>query len=250
MDKRILGLAIGGSWKTGEIDQFSDLDFVIVIDDDSKSEITDQRFMIAESLGSLVNVFTGEHVGEPRLLICLYDDPPIHVDLVFKTTTEFHHRVENPVILWERENALSSIITTSKSEYPSHSLQWMEDRFWTWVHYCSLKLGRGEIFEFIDGITFMRSKVIGPLLLQKYGRNPSGVRRIEFVVSEEENSALAKTVPAYNSLDCYNSLLELIKLYTSLREVHQDNSFILRKSAEEASMKFLDTIGRELHLDS
>ncbi|MER7057532.1 MULTISPECIES: hypothetical protein [unclassified Streptomyces] len=26
-------------------------------------------------------------------------------------------------------------------------LQWIEDRFWIWVHYGATKLGRGELFE-------------------------------------------------------------------------------------------------------
>ena len=37
----------------------------------------------AAGLGPLLACFTGEHVGEPRLLIALYGPPPVHVDLKF-----------------------------------------------------------------------------------------------------------------------------------------------------------------------
>ncbi|NRS94850.1 hypothetical protein DFH40_002566 [Clostridium beijerinckii] len=42
-----------------------------------------ERIKIAESLGTLLSAFTGEHVGEPRLLICLCEPELLHVDLKF-----------------------------------------------------------------------------------------------------------------------------------------------------------------------
>ena len=42
-----------------------------------------ERRTIAESCGGLLAAFTGEHVGEPRLLICLYGPPLAHVNLKF-----------------------------------------------------------------------------------------------------------------------------------------------------------------------
>ena len=41
------------------------------------------RVQLAESLHLLLAAFTGEHVGEPRLLICLYRSPLLHVDLKY-----------------------------------------------------------------------------------------------------------------------------------------------------------------------
>jgi hypothetical protein len=53
-------------------------------------------------MGNLLAAFTGEHVGEPRLLICLFADPLMHVDLKFISLGQLSSRVEDPVILWER----------------------------------------------------------------------------------------------------------------------------------------------------
>ncbi len=247
-DSRIAGLALGGSWVGDEMDEFSDLDFVIIVNDNDEEEVKNNRLMIASSLGDLVNCFTGEHVGEPRLLICLYNNPPLHVDLVFKSVTDFSNRVEDPHILWEREDVLSAKINTSSPIYPSRSLQWMEDRFWTWVHYCALKLGRGELFEFIDGITFMRSVVIGPLLLRKYNRRPAGVRRAEFTITNDEHEHLSRTVCTNTSDSCYSALCEMIILYRLLREHHADTDFIFRKRAEFVAAKFLDDVARKKNI--
>jgi len=233
-DSRIAGLALGGSWVSGQMDEYSDLDFVIVVSDDKEEEISRNRVTIAASLGDRINYFTGEHVGEQRLLIGLNNDPPLHVDLVFKSVSDFSRRVEDPLILWERDNLLSKTIETTTSVFPSRSLQWMEDRFWTWVHYCALKLGRGELFEFIGGTTFMRSVVIGPLLLKKYGMRPVGVRRAEFAITDKEYEHLSRTLATNDPKSCYRVLKEMIVLYQTLREYHQDVDLIRRERAEIA----------------
>jgi hypothetical protein len=121
----------------------------------------------------------------------------------------------------------------------------MEDRFWTWVHYCALKLGRGELFEFIDGTTFMRSVVIGPLLLRKYGMRPVGVRRAEFTISDEEQNHLSRTIAMNDPKSCYRALKEMIILYQMLREYHQDADLVRKERAEIASTAFLDAVARQ-----
>lgn len=80
-DNRLTGLLAGGSMIHGAMDEYSDLDLVIVYDNAYRNEIMEQRIQLAEELGQLLSAFTGEHVGEPRLVICLYGPPLLHVDL-------------------------------------------------------------------------------------------------------------------------------------------------------------------------
>lgn len=86
-DSRIHSLLAGGSFIHGGFDQYSDLDFVVVIDPLYYDEIMAQRMAFAGTLGHLLHAFTGEHVGEPRLLICLFGPELLHVDLKFITST-------------------------------------------------------------------------------------------------------------------------------------------------------------------
>ena len=57
-------------------------------------------------LGPLLACFTGEHVGEPRLLIALYGPPLLHVDLKFVAERDLDVRVEDGRVLWQRDGAL------------------------------------------------------------------------------------------------------------------------------------------------
>jgi len=80
---RIVGVTIGGSAVIGAMDEFSDLDFVVVCRDDAQSDVVSEAHDFARRLGPLLAAFAGEHVGEPRLLIALYGPPLLHVDLKF-----------------------------------------------------------------------------------------------------------------------------------------------------------------------
>ncbi|ULL16668.1 oxalate:formate antiporter [Paenibacillus sp. H1-7] len=238
-DHRILGLLAGGSMITSTMDEYSDLDLIVVYDAGYQEEIMNQRVRIAEKLGNLLSGFTGEHVGEPRVVICLYGPPPLHVDLKFVTVQELEQRVENPIILWERGDEISALIQRTSPIYPYPSPQWIEDRFWVWVHYGATKLGRGELFELIDHVTYMRNAVLGPLYLIKNGELPSGVRRLEKYVSEGLDE-LKDTIPNHSTESCYHALQMTIRLYQQLRQ-HLGN-FENKREAEQVSVAYLETV--------
>jgi predicted nucleotidyltransferase len=237
-DSRFDGIAAGGSYITGEMDDFSDIDFIIVIKPEHYQEVMNERKLMASDLGNLLSAFTGEHVGEPRLLICLYGPPLLHVDLKFVSLDDFPHRVEDPVILWERDEELSKRMTEEEAVFPYPDLQWIEDRFWVWIHYAGTKLGRNEIFETIEFISFLRQSVIGPLVLMKNHKLPRGVRKIE-VDAPEESSRLRQTIVEYNKQSCIRSLEALTALYLELREKFATDAFEKKDEAQKYAVDYL-----------
>lgn len=240
-DERIVGISAGGSWITNSMDEFSDIDLVISVIPDHFSSVMDERIVIAKKLGNFLAVFTGEHVNEPRLLICLYGPPLLHVDLKFISAPDIINRVEDPIILWEKNGQVSSYMEQKPPKYPAPDLQWIEDRFWIWIHYAATKLGRGELFEVIEFISFLRMNVIGPLILMRNGYTPSGVRRIE-MKAKEELPLLIKTVTDYNAFSCVSSLKTIISLYRDLRVYHKKPGFIEYTEIEKESIKYLDDV--------
>ncbi len=193
VDPRIVGLAGAGSLITSSMDEFSDLDLIVVSADEHAAAVASERRQIVDSLGRCLAAFSGEHVGEPRLLICLYDSPLLHVDVKFVSLSDFAARIEDPVVLWERASALSAVIRRTEPKHPMPDVQWLEDRFWIWVHYAALRLGRGELFEVIDFLSFLRQVALGPLSLVQHGQLPRGVRRLE-TLAPRHLEAMKKTV--------------------------------------------------------
>jgi predicted nucleotidyltransferase len=163
-DSRIAGLALGGSYIKGALDDYSDLDFIVAVEPAHLEAVLNERVPIAEKLGIVLSSFTGEHVGVPSLLICLYDAPLLHVDFNFVTPEQAGKRLQDPVILFEKDGALSDVYAATKPMQLPSRLQWIEDRFWVWVHYIASKIGRGELFDALDSIGYIRENVLGPMI--------------------------------------------------------------------------------------
>lgn len=240
-DSRIAGVALGGSYCTGSMDAFSDLDFVIAVCPEYVAEVMNERIPIAGRLGNLLSAFTGEHVGEPRLIICLYDSPLIHVDYKFVSLGDAGKRVEDPVILYQKDNALTDAFSKQPAVFPMPDLQWMEDRFWVWIHYGATKIGRRELFEAMEHISFLRQTVIAPLLLMENGKLPRGVRNIEDN-AKDDLPALLETVAVHDAQSCIKALKATAELYIRLRESYLGEGLIVRRDAEKRALEYLNSI--------
>ena len=240
-DPRILGVAGAGSLITGTMDQYSDLDLVVVSRSADSAAVACERRALVEGLGPLLASFTGEHVGEPRLLICLYHRPLLHVDVKFVSLDEFAERIENPVVIWERGAELTAVIKKTPPVHPMPDLQWIEDRFWIWVHYTALRLGRGELFELLDFLGFLRQVVFGPLSLVQHGQLPRGVRRLE-TLAPRHLEAMKKTVASYDRDSCISAIRAAITLYRELRSEISNPSLIRRSEAEAAAVRYFEEI--------
>ena len=237
----VCGLAAGGSFLSRRLDRYSDLDLIVVTEGAvalGKSE----REKIAAGIGPLLAAFTGEHVNEPRLTICLYGPPLLHVDLKFLPTAQLSPRVEDPVLLWDRNGDVRSALASGKAAYPYPDLQWIEDRFWIWVHYGATKLGRGELLEAVDFLGALRRLALGPLALQQGGARPDGVRRVEDL-SMSAVTDLAATVAAYDPSSCYRALFNAIALYREQRAALAAPSLVQRSEAEAEAVSYLEAVG-------
>jgi hypothetical protein len=236
-DPRFLAVIVAGSVATGTPDEYSDLDLVLVCTDTDAREVLAQGKEFAAQVGPLLVVFTGEHVGEPRLLIALYGPPVIHVDLKFIGLSELDHRVEDGVILWQRDEQVHQRLQETSAAWPQPDPQWIEDRFWVWVHYIAVKLGRGELFEAVDGLGMLRGAAIVPLIVSGRTDRPAGVRRIE-ELAPELVPQLNQTVASPDRGDGLRALRAAIELYRQVRPT----DLVLRTEAEQAVIAYVDEL--------
>jgi hypothetical protein len=216
-DGRFRALLGGGSLIDGGFDAQSDLDLVLVVEDAAHGEVMAQRRGFAEGCGRLLAAFGGEHVGEPRLLICLYGPELLHVDLKFVRADELDRLVERPRLLWARApEAITAVLERATVAWPNRPAQWFEDRAWIWLHYAATKLHRGELFEAMGMIAFFREQILGPLLHRRAGRPQRGVRRIETDAAAAER--LSRVVAAHDAVSIEAALARAADLYLDLRD--------------------------------
>lgn len=237
-DPRIVGIAATGSYAENAMDAFSDLDLVLACEAVDHASLMQDRAALAKKLGPLVAAFTGEHVAEPRLMILLYGPPALHVDIKVVAIGDLARRVDEPVVLWEREGRMTAAYAACAGAYPKPDPQWIEDRFWVWVHYGALKIARGELQEAFDFLSYLRVTVLGPLGLVRGGRRPAGVRRVE--ADPALARRLAGTLGALNRRALIDALNKAVILYRELRPSCVDFNL----DAERVTMKFLDDVSR------
>jgi predicted nucleotidyltransferase len=217
-DERVVALLGGGSLVHGGFDEQSDLDLVLVVEENAHSDLMGSRIAFAQGLGDLVAAFTGEHVGEPRLLICLYGPPLLHVDLKFVTASDLDHRIERPAVLFARDaDAIASRLDGAAIAWPNMDPDWFEARAWIWLHYAATKLHRGELYEAIGMLGFFREQVLGPMLYRRKNLPQRGVRRIE-TLGLDQDGRLAATVAGHDALSVKGAILAAVYLYLDLRE--------------------------------
>jgi predicted nucleotidyltransferase len=242
-DPRITGVLVNGSVATGSADEFSDADLVIVCRDTDQPELLREAKTFAEGLGPLLVSFTGEHVGEPRLLIALYGPPPVHVDLKFVRDRDLDDRVEDGAVLWQRDGSVTAALGRAEAHWPGPDPQWIEDRIWVWVHYAAAKIGRGELFEVLDMLASLRGMVFGPLIAQSRGQRPTGVRRIEQYAADLV-PALERTLGAHDPHSCVRAVEASVELYRQLRD--SGPGVQRRTAAETASLDYLAAVAARL----
>ena len=214
-DERFEALLGSGSLAYGGFDEHSDFDFVVVVRAGDHAQVMRERHRFAAGLGCLLAAFTGEHVGEPRLLICLFGPPLIHVDLKFITLPDLSGLSERPVVLWARNSGeIKQRVAAMTIRPRRRDAQWYEDRAWVWLHYAATKLLRGEHFEAIGALDFFRDQVLGAMLQRNAGRSARGVRRVEEV--EGALDVLAPTLPGPDRSSITEAIRRSATLYAEL----------------------------------
>lgn len=216
-DERFSALLIGGSYIHGGLDEHSDLDFVVIVKDESYADVMASRMDFAKALPNFISAFTGDHVGEPRLLICLYGPPLLHIDLKFVLVSDLDHQIEQRAVLFAREPAeIENRLEAGMIAWPNLPSEWFEARAWIWLHYAATKLARGELYEAIGMLGFFREQVLGPLLYRRAGKNQRGVRRLEALRLDEQGK-LAATVARHDASSVKDAIEASIDYYLDLR---------------------------------
>jgi hypothetical protein len=214
----ILGLALGGSFMEGCLDEFSDLDFHLVVADSHRDWPLEARCHLLASLGTMLCAYPNGH--DARVLVSLYDCAPLllHVDWKWISLQEFEQRVENPIVLFERASCLTEVMNRTNWGYLLPDWAAAEPKFWTWMHYVLSKLGRGELLEAVDYLCEVRSSLVGPMILHKNGFSPRRMRRAEQLPPAEWQLLEGCIVWEHSPAACFKAIMGMIEVYCQVRQ--------------------------------
>jgi predicted nucleotidyltransferase len=218
-EPKVLGMLIGGSFASGEADPYSDLDMQFVVEDQEAEASAKIMRRVAERAGPMVAAFFAEHVGLPHMLIVLYRDL-IHADFEPVAISRVGSRNAGLAshVLWERDGIVSSALPGNYEEDHAADLRWIEDRMWTWGWYVQTKVLRGELYEALDGLQYMRDNVLFKLLAMHRGERLSAARRVE-ARTGEWTQQFADTLPVLSRESMMKSLRASMALYQTLADL-------------------------------
>ena len=214
----MLGMAITGSFVEGHPDEFSDLDLRVVLGDGAFRRFFSERGRFLERCGDPVAAFTGEHVGEPNLVITLFDDL-VHVDFLFAEIGEMPERNDGRAVrvLWERDPRVGDAFGPPYAPDPRADLAWLEDRVWTWACYTQSKILRGELYEALSALSWMREWVLFRVLAVRSSIRVRGARFAEDLVGEH-GRRIASTVARPDPGSAMDALRTTVDLYVLLAD--------------------------------
>jgi predicted nucleotidyltransferase len=224
-DARVLGVYLSGSFVAGKPDRYSDLDLYVVVRKECRERIKQDHSSLRAKVGELISDFPATHMGDPNQIICLYSEPyPVHVDYQYRAPEELVPRVKDrsALVFWDSSGELRAWKKKCAQVHEAYaptaeSVQYFEDRFWTWCIYADSKIRRGELWEARDMIEYLRNKVIVPLMSYSLSLPLEGNRRIEDKFSDGMVSALKATLQRGHSRSAYaGALSAIVRLYLNL----------------------------------
>jgi hypothetical protein len=214
----LVGMAISGSFALGIADDYSDVDLKLVTTDEGHDSIVGAQNDLIRACGTAIARFPADHTGLPELTIVLYDDL-VHVDLHPIRLSELATKNAGmpATVLWERDGAVSRALAASHAQPPTIDLEWIERRIWTWFWYLQSKVLRGEIYEVLDGLAWLRGEVLYPLLGAVRQRPVAGARRIEPLL-DDAAPGFAATAPRVDRAEVMDALRATAELYRRLAD--------------------------------
>jgi hypothetical protein len=214
----VVGMAIAGSFVDGTPDAYSDLDLRMVLANGSLQRVFPRREELARACGTLVAAFTGEHVGEPHLLVTLYEDL-VHVDYLFAELADAPDKNQGRrvLVLWQRDDEVANALSRPPVADPPGDLTDMEARMWTWTWYIQSKILRGELWEAVSALNFVRDVVLFRLLAMTRDVRFRGARFTEGLVGEHAGS-MERTLGTLDRESLLEALRTAVRLYLDLAD--------------------------------
>lgn len=236
----VLGVLATGSWADGTLDAHSDLDLRLLAAD--PEPLWRDRTRWLASWGELLVHFSGEHVGEPRLVLALFDAPLLHVDVKLVTHAGLAGQGRSHALWLDRDGSVRAALEVAAPRTSTED-EWqrIEERFWIWIHYGARKVARGELLEALDHVGFVRVRALGTLIALVRGAPPRGMRSVERDHPRFAARARSTVVARPERDELIRALRACVEVYRELRSA-APSTLVPRHAAESAVVAALDAL--------
>lgn len=213
-DGRIRGLWAFGSLATGKADKYSDLDLYILVEKENYEQVFGERSSFAEKIGVVLSTFEVEWPNCQLYGVIL--ENCVEVDLCYCKPEQVE--VFGPYrILFDRKGGLEQLLLQHTVKFETDVKKRVGEQLdfvaYNLLHAINM-LGRGEYWSSLRQLEMLRKRIVTLIGLRTRTDVDEEYRRLESLVSEEENSALQETLCGYS----FGSLKEAIRIGATLFE--------------------------------
>jgi len=245
-DNRIRGLWAVGSMATGKADKYSDLDLYILIEQENYEQVFGERSSFAEKMGKVLSTFEVEWPNCQLYGVIL--ENCVEVDLCY-CKPEQVEIFGTYKILFDRRGDLSDLLSKHtvgfETDVKKRLTEHLDFAAYNILHAANM-LGRGEYWSSIRQLEILRKRIVSLIGLRTRTDVDEEYRRLEHLVSEEENEALQKTLCDYD----FKSLKESIQAATNLfvheaKELCREQGLSFPAERYERLLEYLNEIYTE-----
>jgi len=242
-DNRIRGLWAVGSMATAKADKYSDLDLYILVEKENYEQVFNERSSFAEKIGKVLSSFEVEwrncHLYGVILENC------IEVDLCY-CKPEQVEIFGTSKILFDRKGDLRELLSKHtvgfETDIKKRLVEQLDLAAYNLLHAINM-LGRSEYWSSIRQLEMLRKRIVSLVGLRTRTDVDEEYRRLESLVSVEENAAFQKTLCSYNS----KSIKEAIQAATALfvqeaKEICTDQGLPFPAERYERLLEYLTEI--------
>jgi predicted nucleotidyltransferase len=248
-DDRFVGVLLGGSLAAGRADSFSDIDLYLFVRDDDFESVFAEREAIAHSIGPVLVRYLGDHMPGGQHQLIVWYEGPLHVDLMFRKLSEAtpQWKWKAALILKDSGNAMTALKRESdllpSPEFAWEQLDTLNQKFWRWVAYTFGKILRGELWEALDNLAWIRNEALLVMLAWTQNAAFEGHRRLEAKLDDQLSALFDESLCSREPKSLHTALMAEIRIFRELRSrLSERASRTIDERPENQMMRELDAL--------
>jgi len=220
VDERVVAAFLGGSYARGTNDDYSDLDFGLIITDETYEYFLEDREAFILLLGE--PVFLEDYYGDGADFVFSIFSDGTEVELALGRESHFNHIHTGPYkVLLDKKGILVGIVFSWDQPTQAEQIETLRRMTsWFWhdlSHHFITPMARGELWSAYGAIEDMRLTCVNMARLQQnFSAKAEGYEKVEQTLPVEQLAPLQASFCLMERDDMLQAALTIVRFYQEL----------------------------------